>query len=376
MSSLEIVGIILLVINVLVIIGLILVPTLNKRYKINNKVILQCDQYRSEKEQRIVVVAYNIHKHPELLNANISNLTLYALDYKVKGAEFEKHPNIKGAIIIKYPVSFDYRTSLMLALADKRKEVKLSPDNGLTFTKTITMPDWQVNRKKHEETNEKSEAELMRKSLFLDYKNSDKQFRFDYADLVDEKKGTHVHINEGKSTSTTLRYQHIVPKEYLAKIDFVPESIRLYYTFEGYLYEFDIVYLGHVGDVYEWDLINLKPNTVYAGLSLSSSHNPLIRPSKAFYGITLDESGRPNNLDGAQIAVPPKGAKKHKMWDEAIAVEAIGENLADLQYKIIAKKHHEFYDEDAFIYVHEADKNFDEFPWLKTGIVKADRAEG
>lgn len=364
MKPMEILAFILITIDVVAILLFFLIIWAKKLHRRNNLIVARIDEYESVKQQRFIITLYNAYKFNSVWGVNLANLSFYLSDHKLDGATFEKHPTISGAFRLKLPSELDHETSFKIAISMRANSFNISPDNGQHLVKVITIPSKEISKiKERVENGDKSEA--LKQSLFEDYKNSDKQFRFNYADLIDFKKGTHVHLNESQSTTTTIRYQHLIPDEYLKTIDFEPEKVGIYHVFEGHLYKFEMVYLGRQGDLYEWDLINLQPNTAYVGISLNSAHNPLIRPSKAFYGITKSEDGSAPNLDGSQIAKPNENMKKFKMWTKEIAEEAIGESLTNLQYKIIAKKHHEYHNEDSFIFVDRADQIFNEFPWLE-----------
>ncbi len=365
-EALAYIGLVVLIINILTVVIVFGTYKYKKWDRVNNKIVAHLDEMATNHKGRVVLTLYNVWKHKHIWNTNVANLKYYIFGEEVEGCDFMKHTTIRGAMKILYPAEFSNQLVIKSTKALINGDFKISADNGYTFEKLSWISEKELNSKKHHAHGE-TEAYDLRKSLFDDYKNSDKQFRFDYADLIDVAKGTHVHINESESTATTLRYQMIIPEDYLQKIDFDPDSVRLYHTFEGHLYEFDIKYLGHEGDFYQWDLYNLQPGTAYVGLSLNSSHNPLIRPSKAFYGITKDENAEANNLDGAQIAKPSPEMKKHAMWDEKTSIEAIGETLTSLQYKIIVKKHEEYHDEENFVFINDAEKLFDKYSWLKTG---------
>lgn len=367
MNGLEITAITLILINVIFALGAILLVFGIRTYKREFKLVFQVDKLATEQNNHLVAILHNINKHEEIWSVNESSLKFYYKKERISGVKFEKHPSIKGAYRMTFANQISFTREELNLVTGYLKDFSVSANGGITKTNMIHLAEKQIKRKRKPVSSESVEAAKLRKSLFLDYKNSDKQFRFDYANLIDFKKGTHVHVNESKSTPTSLRYQMIIPDDYLATIDLVPEEVKLYYTFEGSLYEMDTVFIGRTGDFFEWDLINLEPNTAYVGLSLSSKHNPLIRPSKAFYGITKDEDGHISNLDGAQIAQANDKRTEHPMWTEDVAIEAIGKELAMLQYKIIAKKHYELYEENAFLIVNEAEKVFDKFPWLKTG---------
>lgn len=367
MGTWEIIGLVLLFFDILVIVSLVLIYFTLKQYIRNNLIILSVDELRSEENQTFVFTLYNVYKHKTIWNTNVQNLKLYLMRSKeLVGCVFEKHPTIKGALRVTLPKDDSFHDTIVKYKSLCDGKISVSHDDGHTLTKVIRLGEREIDKIKEQKSGV-DEGLILKQSMFLDYKNSDKQFRFDYADLIDFNKGSHIHINEGQSTATSLRVQMYIPDEYLAKINLVPEEVGFYYCFEGHLYSMKVVYLHKIGNVFEWDLVDLKPNTAYVGISLNSRHNPLIRPSKAFYGITRDEDGVISNLDGAQIAPPTKNQKQFKLWNEQIAIEAIGEKLTKLQYNIIVKKHFEYNIDDAFMHIDQAEQLYDDFKWLKVG---------
>ncbi len=367
MNWLEITAIVLIVANTL---GVVLFFSLREAfryYRRNYMLIFQTDRMATEQHLKLVGTLYNVDKFSVLFGSHEKNLRFYYGENKIEGVTFEKHPSIRNALRVTWSAEDAFKTEMTKSYGRSSFPYKVSPDKGETLISVITLSDKEIKKKKKVYANKSHEEAKLKKSLFLDYKNSDKHFHFDYAKLVDIKKGTHMHINERKSTSTSLRFQMIIPDEYAKKVGLEPESVKLYYVFDGYLYEMETVFLRKVNEFYQWDVINLQPNTAYVGLSISSSHNPIIRPNKAFYGTTKDEEGHVDGIDSSQIAAPDASYIKHKMWDEKIAIEALGEDLAKLQYDIIAKKHHEFHNSNAFVPIKKAETVYKEFPWLKTG---------
>ncbi len=330
--------------------------------------VIYIDELGSEEKQTYTFTIYNAYKFKEIWDVNVKNLKYYIKRDEMQGVTFEKHPTINGALRLIYPTFTTLQESLKTLRAVSEGRLSITPDDGDTFIKVIQLPFREIDKIKEQKSIDEGVA--LKESMFLDYQNSDKKFRFEYADLIDFNKGSHIHVNESQSTSTTLRVQMYIPTTYqekIEKIGFDPKQVWFYFAFDGYLYGMHTVYIGKTGDVFEWDITDLEPDSAYVGLSLSSKHNPLIRPSKAFYGITKDEDGATNNLDGAQLAKPNINMQQFKMWDEKVAIEAIGEKLTKLQYDIIVKKHYEYKHHDTFLFINNAEQHYSEFPWLKTG---------
>ncbi len=150
-------------------------------------------------------------------------------------------------------------------------------------------------------------------------------------------------INRTKSTHDTLRYQVLFPEEHPLIESYDPESPKqkFYYIYNGKSYELEHKFVSQIGHMFEFDFINLEPETIYTGLSVSLDGGKTILPSPALYGVTKDMDGHNIKKTPAKLAKPKKGAKASKIWTFEEAEDFIGEEAANRTLSIILKKHYE-----------------------------------
>lgn len=367
METLGWLGITLLIVDILAIVLYILITRLRKKYVRTNLLVASADTKRTVEEERYVINVFNADKNDAIWNCSETELRWHAMDYVVDGATFERNPDIPGSLSVSLPKEKTFQTELMITLSVKYNNIKISIAGYDNEYKVLSIPDSELEKAKKLTYRRVGDSSHNLHEMFQDFEHSDKYFRFNAKELSETSKGAHVHINESKSTTKSLRYQMILPKDYRDKVGFIPEEYKIFYVFEGNTYEFETKFLGNQDDFYEWDLINLEPNTTYCGMSYSSNYDTNIRPSQTFYGITKDYNGDVPNLDGANIAKPLPTHKKHRMWTEQEAIVTFGEKWTKLQYEIITKKHFELESPENYVRVQEAERYFDKYPWLKTG---------
>lgn len=205
------------------------------------------------------------------------------------------------------------------------------------------------------------------------------------------KTGTLAHISEIKSTQTTLRYQLLFPKHHGDLDGFDPEAsgFGIYYIYHGKVYKMEHKFMGKYGHQYEFDLINLKPDSIYVGLSVSFDGGKTIQPSSAIYGVTRDKDGVIHTKTHALLGGPNSTSEKtYPMWTKAKALEVLEEEAFFKMKGIITKKHYEDDNEDAFITSERAETIFSDYidKWIeeaekleskaqKVGVKKAPTAE-
>lgn len=181
-------------------------------------------------------------------------------------------------------------------------------------------------------------------------------------------------INRAKSTSTTLRYQVLYSEDHWSHEAFEPDSKnqKMYYIVNGKAYELEYKFVSHVGPMYEYDIVNLEPGTIYAGLSLSQDNGKTILPSSSMYGITKNEDGKIPSKTEAKLPTPKKTDKAHQMWTLEAGIERIGEETTIRSLDILHKKHQEEFNGAGKI---SADKAFEKYrsefydEWVK-GVKK------
>ncbi len=334
----------------------------------NFKMLAVAETQATIDEQRFVINVYNANKNKDIWGAHESTVKWFAMNQEIAGVEIARSHDVPGALQARLPKEMTFQQLLFVTLSVKYNNIALSVDNGITRHKVISIPDSQLEKKKRVIDKKKGDSLPLKKEMIKDIEASDKIHYLNHEELYKNSGGVYIHVNEQKSTSTSLRYQMILPDGHPDGEGFVPEDFTLYYVFDGYAYEMETKYLGKLNDFYEWDIVNLRPNTMYVGLTFSVDHGKTLLPSSTFYGITRKENGILPILNEVDIHEPAADAKKFKMWTEKDAIADMGEHWANLHYKLIAKMHYEYYHEhDAYITVDNAESIFDEIKWLKKG---------
>ncbi len=330
----------------------------------NYKLLGVADTKMTIEEQTFVIDIFNVDKFEKLWSANEGQLRWFAMDFMIEGVTFSKNLKIPGALTARLPKDRNFQMDLMITLSVKYNNIKIAIDGDEEKFRVISIPDKELEKAKKVVYKKKGDK-LLEQEMMHDFNESEKVFMLDYDNLVNSSKGAMVHINEHKSTSTSLRYQMVLPEDYRNRVNFDPESFKVFHIFDGYAYELETKFIGQFGDFFEYDLVNLKPNTAYVGLSFNSNYNKTIRPSQTFYGVTYDEDGQSPSFNEAKIAVPEEGSKKHQMWTRVIAEKTMDKEFVDVHYKILAKKHFEYQNQNEFIDLSQAEKLISKFDWFE-----------
>ncbi len=180
-------------------------------------------------------------------------------------------------------------------------------------------------------------------------------------------------FSEPKSTSTKLRYKLLFPSnhaelERMKDKEYINKNSKFFYTFNGKLYPFEAVFKSRNGNLFEFDLINLQPGTIYTGIAASPNGGKIIFPTTAIYGITKNEDGTLPTKTEAKLGRPEdEDSLSYPFWDHDIAIQMHSEELMERIYSIITKKHVEYDDEDAFIHTGTAHEYYDDYiyKWIE-----------
>ncbi len=364
---------IIVVVAIVVAIVLICSYYVNKavqRYlDINVRMGLYADVPYSVERNRIHLNFINVNKHPEFWEAHESSLKLEAMGTTIEGCKFFRSPDIPTGMKVAYPENLDHRQILALTAGVKYNNFKVSNDGGETFIPINSVKD--VVAKKYQLREAAITGVDMEKVLKTDLKesimNSDK-FRYLKAEFgfdMLEELTTYSHINEGKSTSTSLRYQALLPSSHETYEAFVKnfDNIRFYYVVDGKAHQFEIEHVNTMNDYHEWDFINLQPGSIYAGIAYSLDNGKTIHASSCLSGITKDDEGNKVQFDDATL---PKvdssnGCQMYKYED---TIKSCGEAVAKANYNMLVKKHYEKDNEDSYVPLKIADQYYSEYDWV------------
>ncbi len=365
--------IVICILLIVAIVAVVLWKVINTYLNVNHRLGIVADVPLSMKTGVMTLNLLNASSYPQIWSRHESEITIHVEGVNLNCTLYKVPENPNG-FQLTYPEKFNHEQMMALVLAIKSGIFQTSFDGGKTLIKTHSVKD-KIAKKikvKLDSTTLDDKLQRLKKEMRKDILNSDKYYYLSHEEHYD---GTGVlsHINEGKTTPTSLRYQLIVPKDHISLQNGgnpADETTKFYYVFEGELYQFKSKFLGRIDDFYEWDFIDLEPGRIYTGISVSLDGKNFF-PSTAMFGITRNANGILATLDEAPLAIPPKSEKGIPMgWDEEKSIRMMGDNLTKINYDVIAKKHYEYVDEIGFVTLSKAEEVYDQFDWLKTGKVK------
>ncbi len=358
---------ILLTISILLI--LVIIFAVSHRYVKNYidthyKMGIYADMEMSLKNQTIYLNLVNANRNKDFWNAHEDMLRLYASGTEINSV-FYKTPSVPTGFKIVYSTTMSNIEILSMITAVKYNTLEVSFDGGVTRVHVKSIHD-----KIAEKISKKMEAHA-------DAENADKQRRHILDEIAKTGKSRNLaefeetriisHVNEGRTTGTSMRFQAIIPPDHpITKGIFNPHdgSAGIYFIYEGHCYKMNCQYIGQIENLYEWDIVDLKPGTIYAGLTFSVDGGKTLYPSSALYGITKDKHGELPTIDEAHLAKPEEGSQPYEMWTEATAVAYMGESLTHKTYSILVKKHYEDEYSEEYLALTKTHEYYDDYEWL------------
>ncbi len=321
----------------------------------------------SLKNQAIYLDFVNVKRYPEFWDVHEDQLELYAMGSKIN-AVFYKSSDVPMGYKIAYSSTLSNMEILSMIESMQYSTFEISVDGGITRTHINSIHNKAVEKiaRKMEEhqiqLTEKNRKDILDK-IVKSGKVSDANELMETARII-------AHVNEGRTTGTTMRYQVIIPPthEVIKTGEFDPENgkdLKLYYVYEGHCYELELKFIGKIDNLYEWDILNLKPGTIYAGLTFSFDNGKTLKPSSALYGITKDKHAELPTIDDSLLAKPEPGATKYEMWNEKIAIDHMGSSLTHKTYAILVKKHFEDEYSEEYLALNRTHDYYDDYDWLQ-----------
>ncbi len=323
----------------------------------------------SLKNQAIYLNFINAKNYPKFWNIHEDHLKLYAMGTEIK-AMFYKSSDVPGGYKIAYSSVLSNVEILSMIESMKYDTLEVSYDDGITKKHIKSLHDKASKKiaRKLEETQMIMDVEI-REQMFKEIISIGKLERHGAQELNENRIISH--INEGRTTGTTMRYQAIIPPHnpMIEEFNFDPnvDSPYIYHVYEGKCYRLKTHFVGRIENLYEWDIINLEPGTIYAGLTFSFNKGKKILPSFSLYGITKDKHGQLPTIDDAQLAKPYEGQEGIDMWTEDDAIGYMGESLAHKTYAILIKKHYEDEYAEEYLALNRTHEYYDDYDWLKLG---------
>ncbi len=367
-TALETIGIIGIAITLLLFVG-VAIYFIRKIILDKLKMTIYGDVILSMKEEAVFYVIDNVSRQKKgQWNTELDNIRLYALGKEISVVAY-KSPDVPHGIRLLLSGAMNSSidvTSLVGAV--KYKVWEISFDAGATRQKLRQVQ----NRKQYKFGLRTSRSDMMSYDTHLQKVLKELEGT-ERATVMENNEATHgmiAHINEGKSTGTSLRYQILIPQEHpILNIFGAGEDYKtvpsFYHLYEGSLYKLESKFVDKVGSLYEYDLINLEPGKIYVGLSTSLDNGNACFPSSSLYGITKDHKGEVPTIDDAILAKPVEGSEKFRMWNEYVATEYLGEDLSKRMYDVIVKKHYEDEYKEEYLALSRTQEFYADYNWLK-----------
>ncbi len=322
------------------------------------------DMQKSIDDKTIYFNLINANKHTEFWDVHEDMLRLYASGTLIKSA-FYTSADVPTGYKIAYSSNMTSLDMVSLISAFKHDAIEVSHDGGETRTKVHSIHLNDVKKvvsamAKAPEIDGEAQRRTILKEIFKADNNINE------SDYAGDRLVSHFH--EGRTTSTTMRLQAIIPPHHplITKLGFNPEvkTSRVYHVYNGKCYLLPCVYLGNVENLYEWDVTDLKPGTIYSGFTFSIDEGKTLFASSSLYGITKNEDGTMPSFDDAIHAKPIEGMPPLDLWSQDSAIAYMGEKLAKKTYSIMIKKHHEESNPDDYVSLNRAHEFKSEFDWL------------
>lgn len=356
-----IVALILLILLILLIIYLVI------WWRRHISLSLYFDSSKSIDEGELVINLLHVNRHPKYWHAHEDDLMLFAAGRAID-CIFTKSPEVRGGYRV-YITDDTGSKKVMLSIMSATRynnwylgvkghqetlhAYAISDSRAKRITKMISATMTEIN----EETRETMLGEIVSKT--------DKAF----GKLKENNQGIISHISDNRSTSTSLRYQVMYPEHHVLYNSFEhdqndvddPQKKTFYYIYDGKAYEIEHKFVGKYGHLYEYDLINLEPGTIYPGLSVSLDGGKTIAPSAALYGITKTEDGVFPTKDHAKLAKPKKTTKTHTLWTIREARAYLGDDIMHRTFDILTMSHYEDENPGKLLNPDKAKSYYDEY---------------
>lgn len=363
--------IILSIVIFVILVILFILILLKSRTFINRHISLSLyfDGEKSYAEKELILNLVNASRFPHIWNSNENDLILISAGRNLD-AIFQKTPDVHGGYRIYITEDTGSKRSLMSIMAASRfnefhigvkghqetHHAKILSDKQ---TKNIT----KIISKSENIVNKEARNEIIKKFT--------KKHSIKDAKINSKSKKPISHISDTKSTMNSLRYQIIFPDNHILisknQRDKWPEEILFYHVYNGKLYEIENKFMGRYGHLYEFDLIDLQPASIYVGLSASIDGGKTICPSAALFGITRDEFEVIHSKTHSHLG-KPKNSKvpKRNLWDKKEAEKYLEKSSLKRMYDVIVKKHFENDHPESFLLSENAGIYYEDYisKWL------------
>lgn len=347
----------------------IVIGQINGKYRIG----IFIDMNLSVKKQTLYLNVVNAHRNKELWDASEDVIKLYAAGKEINVVIY-KDPKLPGGYKLVCPTLHGSLETISMLNAVKYNTFEMSSDGGYTRIKIHSIDDNLAKKiSKWSEAQKTEISQQQRIDMIHEIAKSEKSTNID-SDFSGQRIISHV--PEEFSTPTSFRFQALIHWDHplITKLGFDPDKkiSKVYFVHNGDCYLIDCSYIGKKETLYEWDIIGLKPGTIYAGLSFSIDGGKTLFPSSALYGITRNEDGSMPTFEEAKLATSEEGDTKYPFWNSPTSIQYMGENLTKKTFSIIIKKHYEHDNPEEYLSISNA-YNFDAgYDWIDKALNPTD----
>ncbi len=316
----------------------------------------------SMQADKIFINCVNLKWHQEFWDINEKKLSLYAMGMPMP-VKFYRVPEIPNGYKIEFTEVLSNKQVLALTGAIKYNRFTMSNDGGETTARVNSIKDTEAKKitAKLQKSITKNEDYVVEE--VIEKIKTSMKYSYIRNEIFDD--GVIAHIDEDKATTTTLRYQVIIPEGHKLFDDgFAKENMRFFHSYNGKLYPLEAEFLNQVKDLYEYEIINLEPATIYAGLSVTIDGGKNIFPSSTLYGITREEDGGYPDAANAALGKPKSEKGVKPLWKITKNTSIKDKKIMKLTCDVLVKKHFEDEHPDDFLPISKVVFAYKYYDWI------------
>ncbi len=342
----------------------------------SKRLLIYGDAVTSVREQVLFYNIANVRKNKQFWNSDLKKIKIYAMGLEISSVAFKTDDYPNGIKVMFSGMMNSAKEILHLIGSIKYDLWEISFDGGVTRKRLYqihSIADTRHAKHRAHENGWNQGDKQQREFLREFYKSTANSA---VKNNISTNGGLLAHINEAKTTTTTMRYQILIPSNvYLSKaLTDEPEQASFYYIYNGDSYRLESKFVDKVGNLFEYDIIGLQPGTIYTGFSSSINDGKMIIPSSSLYGITKNEDGELPTIDEAILGKPIGEQQKFPMPHIEVSTKYLGEDLKNKFYDVIVKKHYEDMYEDEFVSLNRVQEFYQDFDWLEGSTEGKDEA--
>ncbi len=316
------------------------------------------------------------NRYPKIWEAHEEDLILVASG-KVLDATFRRTSSVHNGFRISINEDTSQKlNALSILSASKYNKYYVAIRGWDDMYHTQVVSDHKA--KKIMKLTEVDEFELYEQSKDSLHKEASNRTKVNLSTREKEIKIGHIvsSVSDTKTTDRTIRYQILLPHGHELEQQLLDDdgSVRFYHIYKGKAYRIEHKLIGEYGTMFEYDLINLEPSTIYVGLSVSLDGGKTIYPSASLFGMTKSVDGTNVSKTDAQLG-RPKNLKVESLpiWTKNVLNEHLNKKQVETTIALIIKKHYEDENEEGFIPTSLTHQYYDDY--IGKWFAKAEKEE-